>query len=490
MRESTVVTRSLLQEAINKGDFELANDLIDITDFSFAGLSEEEELEWRCLAADVYEYYARSEDLLQVLSPYLGKISPRFSTINTARLLLRLGSLNYLQQEYAESLTRFELAKGFFQMMADDEGSAMAIHYIGRTYWKMDHYEEAISCLNEAIAAYDRLALTHRKGVALLHLASTLEKQGDITAATDAFYAAERVLADTEDTVKRASCTNNIGLTLIHKGDYQGAIEKFNVAIQIFSGVAHIPFLAASYNNLAWVLILVGNYEKAESFLITALELHRANNDTAYEAGTLDLFGLLRIEQGRYKEAERFLARSLMLAQGVNSSYNIAVARATLGKLWLACKKPEQAILEFREAAAIAERIGDRFVLCEALLLGAESYLLLNEYERVSERLAVAKQYLETIGNQYFQARYVKLKGQLDKLTSRRPSKDFQLTADKLPTREEAINQLDEWLTRRALEQTNYNTVKAAKLLGVSRIWLYELKKRYDIMSQKLRPKN
>ncbi len=490
MKESSTVTKTLIEEAITEGNFELADDLLDITELFANDTNEEEEVELRCLAADVYEYFARTDDLLQILSPYIHKIPPRLSTANTAQLLLRLGSLNYLQQEYQESITRLELAKGFFEMMDNPEGGATALHYLGRTFSKMDRYQEAVDYLNRAIEAYDHLGLPHRKGVALLHLALTLEKQGDIAGATSKFYEAEQVLATTKDTLKRASCTNNIGLTLIHKGNYKEAAEKFSTAIDIFMRSAHIPYLAASYNNLAWAWILMDEYEKAEELLDTALKLHRTNNDTVYEASTLDLFGLLRIKQGRYQEAERLLTQSLILAEGAGSNYNIAIVHVTRGKLRLACKQLEQATIEFREAASMAERIGDRFVLCEALLLGAESYLLRGECERSRERLEAAKRYVFDIGNIRFQAHYQKLNKQLTALMGNHTTRDFKLSAINLPTREEAINQLDEWLTRRALEQTNYNTVRAAKLLGVSRIWLYELKKRYDIMSQKVRIKN
>ena len=57
----------------------------------------------------------------------------------------------------------------------------------------------------------------------------------------------------------------------------------------------------------------------------------------------------------------------------------------------------------------------------------------------------------------------------------------FTLDSRNLPKREEAIEKLDAWLTARALEQNNNRTSAAAKQLGISRIWMNKLRKRYII---------
>lgn len=57
----------------------------------------------------------------------------------------------------------------------------------------------------------------------------------------------------------------------------------------------------------------------------------------------------------------------------------------------------------------------------------------------------------------------------------------FTLDAKNLPKREEAIEKLDAWLTARALEQNNNRTSAAAKQLGISRIWMNKLRKRYAV---------
>jgi transcriptional regulator with AAA-type ATPase domain len=56
----------------------------------------------------------------------------------------------------------------------------------------------------------------------------------------------------------------------------------------------------------------------------------------------------------------------------------------------------------------------------------------------------------------------------------------FILDARDLPKREEAIQLLDAWLTVQALEQNQNRTAAAAKQLGISRIWMNKLRKRYQ----------
>lgn len=58
--------------------------------------------------------------------------------------------------------------------------------------------------------------------------------------------------------------------------------------------------------------------------------------------------------------------------------------------------------------------------------------------------------------------------------------KAFSLESKKLPKRQEAMEQLDAWLTARALEQNNNCTAAAARQLGISRIWMNKLRKRYS----------
>lgn len=55
----------------------------------------------------------------------------------------------------------------------------------------------------------------------------------------------------------------------------------------------------------------------------------------------------------------------------------------------------------------------------------------------------------------------------------------FILDPSNLPKREDAIEKLDAWLTAQALEQNNNRTAAAAKQLGISRIWMNKLRKRY-----------
>lgn len=55
----------------------------------------------------------------------------------------------------------------------------------------------------------------------------------------------------------------------------------------------------------------------------------------------------------------------------------------------------------------------------------------------------------------------------------------FKLESKSLPKREEAIAMLDAWLTECALLQNNNKTSAAARQLGISRIWMNKLKKRY-----------
>jgi hypothetical protein len=57
----------------------------------------------------------------------------------------------------------------------------------------------------------------------------------------------------------------------------------------------------------------------------------------------------------------------------------------------------------------------------------------------------------------------------------------FTLDSKNLPKREDAIEKLDAWLTARALEQNNNRTSAAARQLGISRIWMNKLRKRYII---------
>jgi transcriptional regulator with AAA-type ATPase domain len=55
----------------------------------------------------------------------------------------------------------------------------------------------------------------------------------------------------------------------------------------------------------------------------------------------------------------------------------------------------------------------------------------------------------------------------------------FILDARDLPKREEAMQLLDAWLTTQALEQNDNRTAAAARQLGISRIWMNKLRRRY-----------
>jgi len=270
--------------------------------------------------------------------------------------------------------------------------------------------------------------------------------------------------------ILRGSFHNHLALVLKQLGITEGrpdyldqAIIEFTEAIHYQEQAGHERYRATNENNLANLLRKLGRYKQAHEHLDRAGAVLRKMNDAGLLAQVDETRARVFIEEKNYREADRVITRAVETLEQGRAPALLAEALTTQGITRARLSDIEGSINVLRRAVQVAEESG---ALSNA---GLGALTLIEEhgarrtfpqkelYElyRRADKLLEDTQHPETIARLRACARIVmrRLVGiQLD---------------DKNFTFYNAVQEFEEKLIERALEEAGGSVVRAARLLGL-----------------------
>ena len=168
----------------------------------------------------------------------------------------------------------------------------------------------------------------------------------------------------------------------------QEGIRYLEKAISYYERTDHKSSAADGYNNLGINLILIGQWERAQEALERALSLAlEVDERDAKVPMILDSLGELHMLRGDLDEARSHLERAVTLATENGNKWYAGQALRTLGRCYLAMEDAAKALVQGKQALALAEIIGDRQAISESRLLLAEAHLRNHQFQESATEL-------------------------------------------------------------------------------------------------------
>jgi tetratricopeptide (TPR) repeat protein len=354
-----------------------------------------------------------------------------------------------------------------FESVGNTARAAAARSDLALCYWRAGAYEEARVLLKNA---FEGLSQTTERAKVILRLTTVEFSAGRYHDALTLLKEHAPIFDEQVSLILRGSFHNHLALVLKQLGIVEGrpdyldrAIIEFTAAIHHQEQAGHERYRATNENNLANLLRKMGRYKQAHEHLDRAGAVLRKLNDAGLLAQVDETRARVFIEEKNYREADRVITRAVQTLEQGSAPALLAEALTTQGVARARLSDMEGSIDVLRRAVKVAEESGalPNAGLAALTLVeehGARRTLPQKEvyelYQR-ADKLLEDTQHPETIARLRAGARIVmrRLAGiQLD---------------DKNFTFYNAVQEFEERIIERALEEAEGSVVRAARLLGL-----------------------
>ena len=302
--------------------------------------------------AQVYAGHGEWERAYRVYQR-LGRLSAQVGLLEQAGPdLMVSGRLNTLSEWLTTLPPEMALARpvllslqGGLAIMRGDLGA-------GRTL-----LDQAIAGLNAEEDPYQLALALSRRSTGLRLLGRYAEAQDD----------AERALQLTEtmDSHPRAhaEAQRALGSALLSMGQIHRAFEQLNLAHEAYKTLGDTASAARMKLEIGIAQRTLGQLDEAEISYTQALELWEMTGNLAWQANLLNNLGVLQHERGEFLPAAHSLERAVECARLSSYPRMEGFALAGLGDLYRDLEAFNEALDAYRQAAALAERSEERYLL-------------------------------------------------------------------------------------------------------------------------------
>jgi tetratricopeptide (TPR) repeat protein len=302
------------------------------------------------------------------------------------------GDAHTVRGEYQQAL---EVYRAALKDAPTEKDRAALLHTIGLVYRRLWEYPQAIQHLHQALAISSRVGdqvgiaqshtqlgwANHQSGqleqasehFALgLNLAKSLEdrtllglvihglgqidmSEGKLDEARVRLEESRHIFHTTDDPVREARVTADLGWTYYWMGDSECAFALIRDVAQVLEKIGDVDGLSIQYNNLGHLHHQLGKHQEAihyyERLANLASNLQNKPLLSTACAGMADAYLAL----GNMQRAREYAQDAYRIAQGSNSAVDQGVSLRILGEVALALGEPVQAKTSFEESILLLE---------------------------------------------------------------------------------------------------------------------------------------
>ncbi len=259
---------------------------------------------------------------------------------------------------------------------------------LARVYRSINEYPISRDYAHKALECYRHTGDWRGLTESYFAVALTDTMEGNYEASLENYQQALKLIGDQPAAYLLGKIYNNMsGCCWFLRRPAEG-IRYLEKAVGLYERAEHKSNAAVGYNNLGINLTLIGDWKRAQAALERALAFAREVNDSGARVSmVLDALGELFMLRGDLEEAQKYLEEALELSVNSGNKWYAGQVRRTFGRCCLISDDVERALVEGKEALALAERIGDQHAVYESRLLLAEAHLRSGEWERCAEQL-------------------------------------------------------------------------------------------------------
>jgi tetratricopeptide (TPR) repeat protein len=461
---------SALQEMREAGDYEKLAAFLG-ADWRDGPPFDQEAIERRLLAAELAGRAGRLHEMEAALRPYL-ESTDGLPLGLAARVLSMISLYHYRRNDAARSLRLASQSRAVASARDDEWAMAETLHMEGQALWLLERNEEAIESFKEAIAMYAIQGRPYRLGLAHLSLGAALNRVGRVEEARITLERSIKTLLRCKDEYNLAAARLNVATPLNAIGEHETALKYLTFACEKFEQMGHEQYVYLALNQIAATHIFLKEYDRAEIAVIAAMEKGMAMRSALLPA-TYEIKGRLHIARREWEIAELSLRAAQEIADQIGDHLNRAIARRTLGRLYLAREMDEPAATVLWQAMDAAQRTDDELLRLELKTLLAQALCKTDPVE--------ACRFLSDVDAELGTRPLPELRRDAQVARRRIDSLDqehfFVLSDLHIPSLSEAKTGLLKWLWARALHKARGNAREAAKILGVTPTYIRKLTK-------------
>jgi class 3 adenylate cyclase/tetratricopeptide (TPR) repeat protein len=284
-----------------------------------------------------------------------------------AGLLRKLGAVEALRGATASALSTFDDALARLPAGVHRE-RALILLEIGQIRWQQGRYDDAITTLEQALAAADDAGAEDARANVYKQLGTVYVVKGEAGRALDLYGKSLALYQKLEDILGEANVNNNMGIVYRKDGRYDEALAAHERALAVRTRIGDPLGIGTSRNNIAQIERARGEYESAESHYAEALATW---SGIGYAQGVLIArtgLGITLVERGETEKGHELLMSAIT---GWAAIENRAYLSETQRYLAVACAKlePAKAIEWAARAVTTAREVGSSEQ--EGLALGA-----------------------------------------------------------------------------------------------------------------------
>lgn len=264
-----------------------------------------------------------------------------------------------------------------------------------------DETEQALTQALETVT----LADTHKLVTAmprLLYVTAVAHSElGDLTNALEYALRQQTISEELDD--KEGKAIGLISLTVLYaeQGDYENALASSLLGVEAFRALDDTYGVVLQLSNASEIYGNLGDYDNALKMALQCLDTYRYADSVhpRTEIVTLQKIGEAYVGLQRYEKAQSYLEESLSLAENSEHQSISTDVLLTLARLHNTLNQPEKAISYAKRAVDAATKYGHQLPLYRGHNTLADSYRLLENYEKALEHYTTFHDLKEAVFN-------------------------------------------------------------------------------------------
>jgi len=432
---------------------------------------EESTIRKRMLAAELAGRGGRLDEMELALAPYLEHIEHVPFGLS-ARVVLTCALYHYRRNEPTEALRLAAVARTIATVRDDEVILGEAVQLQGQAHWSLERWNEAAAAFEEAVTMYAGQSRSYRLGLAYLCLGAVLNRMGKVEEARGTLERCVKILLKSHDEYNLAVARVNVALALNVMGEHETALKYLEFAYATFEQMNHDLYAYLTLNNIAATLVSLKEYERADSYVTRALATGVKARSTQI-ASTYEIKARVHLARREWERAEKALDTASEIAEQANSQSQKAELGRTLGKLYLAQDRDEEAAAVLWKALDVAQDLRASLVELEVRALLAQAVCGTNPVEACKMISDVEA----SLGSRPLPELRREAQNARRRIDGLNQEHYFILSDAQVPLLADAKISLLKWLWARALYKAKGNSRDAASILGVTPTYIRKLTK-------------
>jgi non-specific serine/threonine protein kinase len=206
-----------------------------------------------------------------------------------AKAYTGLGAMEWLRNDYQQSLHWHEKALALYREIDDTRGIALALDNIAIVFIYLEQYDKAVSYMEESLTLARSIGDRILETAILNGLAEVARYRGDLERANALNYEICRVAAEIQYPQQIAVARNNLGLVATQQGDFARALRLHQEALELYRATEEIRLVPECLEGTAAAANGVGQTTRA-AVLLGASDALRASIELP----------ILPVERGAY----------------------------------------------------------------------------------------------------------------------------------------------------------------------------------------------